>query len=162
MLTHYKNFHQKQYHMKKLSSLYLVRTQDILFDAVEFQRIYRENPFVLGDAYLTPLTQRVQYLSMCCMERYCTRWVKGVKYASPSIKGFSRYIRWNSTASKRISCVHKQNNEVIIFIGCCIWRKFSSALAYTPQPYSEAMAMRPKVTYTPLHHYREIGRAVVM
>ena len=26
---------------------------------------------------------------------------------------------------------------------------FSSALAYTSQPYSEAMAMRPEVTYTP-------------
>ena len=26
---------------------------------------------------------------------------------------------------------------------------FSSALEYTSQPYSEAMAMRPEVTYTP-------------
>ena len=26
---------------------------------------------------------------------------------------------------------------------------FSSALAYTSQPYSDAMAMRPAVTYTP-------------
>ena len=26
---------------------------------------------------------------------------------------------------------------------------FSSALAYTSRPYSEAMAMRPSVTYTP-------------
>ena len=26
---------------------------------------------------------------------------------------------------------------------------FSSALAYTSRPYSEAMAMRPEVTYTP-------------
>ena len=37
ILTHYKNFHKKQHHMKILSSLYLVRTQDTLFDAVEFQ-----------------------------------------------------------------------------------------------------------------------------
>ena len=28
-------------------------------------------------------------------------------------------------------------------------KSFSSALAYTSQPYSEAMAMRPAVTYTP-------------
>ena len=27
--------------------------------------------------------------------------------------------------------------------------RFSSALSYTSQPYSEAMAMRPAVTYTP-------------
>ena len=28
-------------------------------------------------------------------------------------------------------------------------KRFSSALAYTPRPYSEAMVMRPAVTYTP-------------
>ena len=28
-------------------------------------------------------------------------------------------------------------------------KSFSSALAYTSQPYSEAMAMHPSVTYTP-------------
>ena len=46
--------------MKILYLLYLVHTQDILFDAVEFQRRYRKNPFALGDAYLTPFCQRVQ------------------------------------------------------------------------------------------------------
>ena len=50
----------KKDHMKILSSLYWVRTQDTLFDAMEFQRRYRENPFALGDAYLTPLFQPVQ------------------------------------------------------------------------------------------------------
>ena len=38
--------------MKIISSLYLVRTEDTLFDAVEFQQRYSENPFALGDAYL--------------------------------------------------------------------------------------------------------------
>ena len=47
--------------MKILSSLYLVRTQYNLFDAVEFQQRYRKNPFALGDAYLTP------FLSMCAV-----------------------------------------------------------------------------------------------
>ena len=46
--------HIKQHHMKIISSLYSVRTQDILFDAVEFQQRYSKNPFALGDAYLTP------------------------------------------------------------------------------------------------------------
>ena len=45
MLTRWKNFHQTQYHMKILSFLYWVHTQDILFDAVEYQQRYRENPF---------------------------------------------------------------------------------------------------------------------
>ena len=49
-----KNLHQEQHHMKILYFLYSVRTQDIIFDAVESQRNYRKNPFVLGDAYLTP------------------------------------------------------------------------------------------------------------
>ena len=40
--------------MKILSYLYSVRTQDTLFDAVELQQRYCENPFGLGDAYLIP------------------------------------------------------------------------------------------------------------
>ena len=60
MLTHYKNFHQKQHHVNILSSLYSVRTQDTFFDALEYQRRYCENPFALGDKYLTPFFQRVQ------------------------------------------------------------------------------------------------------
>ena len=35
----------------------LVCTQDILFDAVKFQRRYQENLLVLGDAYLMPFSQ---------------------------------------------------------------------------------------------------------
>ena len=31
----------------------------------------------------------------------------------------------------------------------CVDESFSSALAYTSRPYSEAMAMHPEVTYTP-------------
>ena len=31
----------------------------------------------------------------------------------------------------------------------CVDESFSSELSYTSQPYSEAMAMRPAVTYTP-------------
>ena len=56
------------------------------------------------------------YLSMCCTESYCTRWDKGIKYASPSTKRFLWYLRWNSTASKMISCVHTKFKEDNIFI----------------------------------------------
>ena len=55
--------------MNILSSLYLVRTQATLFDAVIFQRRYCENPFALGDTYLTPFCQRVQWLSIPIMEK---------------------------------------------------------------------------------------------
>ena len=43
-------------------------------------------------------------------------WDKGVKYASPSTESFSRYISWNYTASKGISCVRTQFKEDNIFI----------------------------------------------
>ena len=42
---------------------------------------------------------------MCCMKIYCICWGKGVKYAPLSAKGVFQYLRWNSTASKRVSCV---------------------------------------------------------
>ena len=70
MLMHKRNFHQIQHHIKILSSFNLVHTQYILFDAVEFQQRHRENLFVLGDAYLTPLSQRVQYLFVQHTEKY--------------------------------------------------------------------------------------------
>ena len=82
-------------------------------------------------------------------EIYSARWYKDVKHASSSAKRVSRYLRWDSRASKRISFVRTQYKEDNIFIWCCVWRKFSSALAYTSRPYSEAMAMRLEVTYTP-------------
>ena len=50
--------------MKISSSLYLVRTKDILFYAMELQHRYLKNPFALGDKYFTPFTQRVHYLSV--------------------------------------------------------------------------------------------------
>ena len=44
--------------MKILSSLYLVRTQETLFDGVELQRRYSKNPFALGDTYLAPFSNK--------------------------------------------------------------------------------------------------------
>ena len=48
--------------MKILSSVCVVHKIDTLFDAVEFQQRYRKNPLALGDTYLTPLYQHMQYL----------------------------------------------------------------------------------------------------
>ena len=39
--------------------------------------------------------------------------------------------------------------KVILSYDVVFDESFSSALSYTSQPYSEAMAMRPTVTYTP-------------
>ena len=58
--------------MEILSSLYLVRTQDTIFDSTELQRKYRKYPFVLGDAYLTPFCQRVHWISVKHMDKIHT------------------------------------------------------------------------------------------
>ena len=49
-------YYKKKHCMNMLSSLYPVCPQNTLFDAVEFQRKYRKNPFELSDAYLTPFS----------------------------------------------------------------------------------------------------------
>ena len=69
MLTDQKIFKQKQHHVKILSSLYLVCTLDTLSDAVKFQQIYCENPFVIDDAYSTPFCQREKSFSVQHMDR---------------------------------------------------------------------------------------------
>ena len=51
---------QTQHRMTILPFLYWVRTQDILFDAMEYQRRCCETLFVIGDACLTSLSQRAQ------------------------------------------------------------------------------------------------------
>ena len=43
--------------MNILSSLYWVRTQDIIFDALEYQQRYYETLFALRDACLTSLPE---------------------------------------------------------------------------------------------------------
>ena len=55
-------------------------------------------------------------LSMCCTESYCICWDKGVKYAPPSTKRFSRYLRWNSKSSKGVPFVRTKYKEYNIFI----------------------------------------------
>ena len=55
--------------MKILPFLYGVRTQNIIFDAVEYKQRYHETYFVLGDVYLTPLSQCEQYLSVQHMDK---------------------------------------------------------------------------------------------
>ena len=82
---------------------------------------------------------------MSCTESYCICWDKGVKYVSPSAEGFSQYIFWNPTASKRVSCLCTMHMEDNIFIRCYFDESFSSELAYKSQPYVEAMAMKPAV-----------------
>ena len=55
--------------MEILSFLCVVRTQDTLFDAMEFQQRYCENPFALGDVYLMPLSQHVQKIFIQHMDK---------------------------------------------------------------------------------------------
>ena len=51
--SHRRKFHERQHHMKILSSLYSVHTIDTILMLWNSKGIYRKNPFALGDAYLT-------------------------------------------------------------------------------------------------------------
>ena len=61
--------HQKQHHTKILYSVCVLHKQYTLFYAVELQCRYHENPFALGDAYLMPFYQHVQYIFVKHMEK---------------------------------------------------------------------------------------------
>ena len=49
------------------------------------------------------------FFSMCCTKIYCTCWYKGGKHAPSSAKVFSRYIHWDSAASKRVYFTYPTN-----------------------------------------------------
>ena len=87
-------------------------------------------------------------LSMCCTESYCTRWEKGVKYASPSTKGFRGIFVGIPEYQKGYLVYVTSTGNIISSYDVVFDESFSSTLPYTSQPHSEAMAMRPAVTYT--------------
>ena len=75
---------------------------------------------------------------------------KGFKYVSPSAKGF-RGILVVIPQHQKLYLLYIPSTSKIIFSYDVIFdESFYSTLAYTSQPYSEAMAMRPAVSYT---HY---------
>ena len=61
----------------------------------------------------------------------------------------SWYLCWNSTASKRVSCLRTEYKEDNIIILCYFWWNVSTLLAYMSWSYAEAMTMHLSVTYTP-------------
>ena len=73
-------------------------------------------PFKLVTGTKSLVSHSCLFFFMCCTEHYYKFWGKGFKYASPIIKGFLRYLCWNSTASKRLSCSHTTHKEDNIFI----------------------------------------------
>ena len=99
--------------------------------------------------------QNLQYhiftfiFSVCCTEIYCTCWDKGVKYASPSAIGFLRYLYRNYKVLKGYLVYVPQKRKIIYSYDVVSDDIFSSVLAYTSQPYAEAMYMQPAVSYIP-------------
>ena len=66
---------------------------------------------------------------------------------------FLRYLCLDCIASKRVSCVRTMHKEDISSYDVVFGESFSNALAYTSQPYSEAMSMRSSLTYAPCATY---------
>ena len=90
---------------------------------------------------------------MCCTESYCIFWEKGVKYASPRVKGFLRYLCWNSTASKGYLVYVPHRRKIISSYDVVFDEIFSNELAYTSHHYPRAMAMHQTAMYTPCATY---------
>ena len=120
----------------------LMYTADHIFPVLPIKDLIKEygkptTPFKLVTDTEPSVSLSACYFSMCCTEIYCTCWDKGVKCVSPSAEGFSRFLRCNSTASKRVSCLRTTHTEDNIFIICCFYGIFSSELVCTSQPYAE-------------------------
>ena len=83
--------------------------------------------------------------SMCCMEIYCIHWQKGVKYVSPSAKGFLWYLRWIPQHKKGYLVYVPGTRKIISSYDVVFSESSSSTLSYTSQPHVEAMDVRPDV-----------------
>ena len=117
--------------------IYWVRTQDILFDALEYQQRCRET--------------LLRVLFCLCLVRKATAHVetKTLNMCHQAQKGF-RGIFVGIPQYQKVYLVYvPSTRKVILSYDVVFDESFSSALSYTPRPYSEAMAMRPTVTYTP-------------
>ena len=64
-------------------------------------------------------------------------------------KGFRCIFVGITQHQKGYSMYVPSSRNIISSYGVVFDEIFSSVLAYTSQPYSEAMALRPAVTYTP-------------
>ena len=62
-------------------------------------------------------------------------------------KRFSWNLRWNPTTSKRVTPLRTSYTKIVSSHDVVFDKLFSSALAYTSHPYSEAIAMQPEVSY---------------
>ena len=67
----------------------------------------------------------------------------------PSAKGFSRYPRWYYTESKMVFFYVPHRRKIISSYNVVFCESFSSALAYTSQPYVESMDIVLDVSYIP-------------
>ena len=68
---------------------------------------------------------------------------------SPSVKGFRSIFVGITQHQKGYLVYIPSISKIISSYDVVFYESFSSALAYTSQPYSEAMSMRQAVTYTP-------------
>ena len=70
------------------------------------------------------------------MRHQAQKWFRGILVGIPEHqKGYLMYV--------------PSTNKIISSYNVMFDESFSSSLAYTSQPYSEAVAMRPEVPYTP-------------
>ena len=87
--------------------------------------------------------------SICCTKRDCTHWRKFIKHTSPIKKYFWGIFIGISQHQKGYPIYARITQKIVSSHDVVFDETFSSALAYTSNPYSEAIAMRPAVSYIP-------------
>ena len=100
----------------------LMYTLDHIFPVPPIKYLIKKDsdptmPFKLSTG-TKPLVSHLRVLFCPCVVQKATAHVdkKDFKYALASAKWCLRYLRWNSTSSKRVSCVRTAYKEDNIFI----------------------------------------------
>ena len=86
---------------------------------------------------------------MCCTEATAHVETKELNMRHQAQKGFRGIFVGIPEHQKGYLLYLPSTKKVISSYNVVFDESFSSALAYMSRPYSEAMAMRPEVTYTP-------------
>ena len=133
----------------------LMYTTDHIFPVLPIKYLINEDGDPTTPHKLATGTKTlVSYLSVLffpCVVRKSTAHIetKAVNMRHQAQKGFRGIFVGIPQHQKGYLVYLPSTRKMIFSYDVVLDESFSSALAYTSQPYSEAMAMRPEVTYTP-------------
>ena len=115
----------------------------------DYQRQPNNHSIYTCDSYKTfSIIFMYNILTMHWIESYCILWQKVLNMRHPAQKGFRGIFNGIPQHKKGYLVYVSIITKIISLYDVVFDESFSSSLAYTWQPYSEVMAMRPGVSYT--------------